>query len=1224
MTDDFEDSSQAEPDSSQRLSVVGLGASAGGIKALKEFFARVDPQSGCAYVVILHLSPEYDSRLAEVLQSDARIGVAQVTGSTRIQPNHVYVVPPNRSMAIADGHLSLSELTRAEQRRSPVDVFFRALADAQGAGAVCVILSGTGPNGSQGLKRVKEYGGLVLAQDPAEAEYDDMPRSAIATGLVDVVLPVAQMPERIATYFDHLRTSAAVLPAGAGATADSDALQDVLTLLRVRTGHDFSNYKAATLRRRVERRLHVRNMRSLGEYAQLIRHEPDEAVALMRELLISVTHFFRDADTWELLGQKIIPRLFVNKTAQDQVRAWVPGCATGEEAYSLAMLLTEHAFAAADRPSIQVFATDLDAAAIGIAREGLYSEADVAEIPEERLKRFFIREPTGYRVRRELREMVLFAPHNVIKDPPFSHLDLISCRNVLIYLNRAIQGRVVETFHFALRPGGYLLLGTSETPEGTQDLFFRIDNTAHIYESRTVTSRLALSLREPIAVLHQQPRHPGVRPVDRISPGDLHMRILEQYAPPSLIVTEEHNIVHVSEQAGRYLLVPGGEPSRDLLLLARPELRPELRTALHQAAKERTAVEVRGVAVSLDDGDHRVTILVRPVLREGDPARGFFLVLFRQEDGDESAADTALTLNKTAEPIASQLEEELSRLRAQLRTTVEQYEMQVEEANASNEELQAANEELRSSAEELETGKEELQSVNEELSTVNQELKIKIEELGLRNNDFQNLIKATDIGTIFLDRALRVKFSTPRAQEVFNLLDSDIGRPLSDITSNLRYAGIHADVRGVLDRLQSVEREIEADNGRWYLMRLLPYRTADDRIDGVVITFLEITARRDAEQQVRQSEERPRLLIDGAVDYAIFTMTEDGRIDSWNPGAQRMFGYSSAEAIGMPAARLFTAEDQRQNVPAAELEQARWSGRAADDRQHVRKNGTVFYCSGVTTRLGRGGLGFAKIARDLTDQRSAADALQEAHDGLEKRVRQRTDELHLEAAEHVVAKDQIMNLLRRIVRTQEDERGRIARDLHDHLGQQLTTLRLGLERHQQECRDGRPDGEIAVALEVTRRIGHDINFLAWELRPRVLDEFGLSAALPRFVKEWSTHVGIDAEFRLAGFDEGQLDRDAEVAFYRIAQEALNNISKHAHASRVDMVLSSFGGDVVLVIEDDGVGFDVSTARHVGLGLAGMRERAALVGATLELESSPGKGTAVFLRRPIDLAANGGS
>ena len=1217
---DIAEADSRSRDDDRATIVVGLGASAGGVGALREFFMHVDANSGAAYVVILHLSPDHDSRLAEVLQATSTMPVAQVTEPTPIEANHVYVISPNRTLEIENGVLVPAETTRPEQRRAPVDIFFRTLADSHGTRSVCVVLSGTGPNGSAGLKRVKEYGGLAIVQDPEEAEYADMPRNSIATGLVDYVLPVAEMPGAIANYQERLRWMAAEASATTAADQDPMSLRDILTLLRVRTGHDFSNYKAATVLRRIERRLTVLELPNMATYAKTLREQPGEGVALMKELLISVTNFFRDPDAFKVLEQRVIPKLLeLRHGYAEQVRIWVPGCATGEEAYSIAMLFAEATKDAAEPPTVQIFATDLDEQAIAIAREGLYTTAEIADLSEERVARFFQRESSGFRVKRELREMILFAHHNVIKDPPFSHLDLISCRNLLIYLNRAIQERVIETFHFALRPGGYLFLGTSEGPEGGSDLFLTVDKSAHIFESRTVATRVSLPLADPQPRLPRLPRLPLTpqepRLAERISPGELHQRLLEQYAPPSLVITDEHNIVHLSEGASRFLQIAGGEPSRDLFRLLRPEMRAEVRAALHQAARDRTMVEVRGITVILPAGDARLNVIVKPILRDGDPARGFFLLVFEEAAGQLS--EEPVRVPALADATSRQLEDELSRLKSQLHATIGQYETQAEEAKASNEELQAMNEELRSAAEELETSKEELQSVNEELTTVNQELKIKIEELAATNNDFQNLINSTDIGTIFLDRQLRVKMSTPRAADVFNIVRSDIGRPLSNFTSKLRYEHLQDDLQMVLDRLQTIDHEVQTVNGLWYLMRIAPYRTADNRIDGVVLTFQDVTARRFAEQKQLGSEERLRLLIESTIDYAIFTLTRDGIVESWNPGAERMFGYTAAEIVGQDGALLFTPEDRQAGVPSEELRRAVAEGRAEDERWHVRKGGMRLYCSGVTTRLGDGELaGFAKIARDLTPQREAADSVALARADLENRVRERTTELRGEIEHRAAAQQHVLMLLRKVVTTQEEERARIARDLHDHLGQQLTALRLALDRIGANCPPGARDN-LDRAMALTQKLDGEIDFLAWELRPATLDDLGLASALPRFLAEWAEHYNIAAEFRLGRFASGQLSPEGEVAFYRIAQEALNNVVKHAHASRVDVLLDAHDGSVVLVVEDDGVGFDPDDALQSdrGLGLLGMRERAALVGASLDIESTPGEGTSVFVRCP---------
>jgi two-component system CheB/CheR fusion protein len=909
--------------------------------------------------------------------------------------------------------------------------------------------------------------------------------------------------------------------------------------------------------------------------------------------------------------------MFESAGPGNQIRTWVAACATGEEAYSLAMLLTEQTDALVSPPPVQVFATDLDEQALSRAREGFYTDAEVAAVSEERLLRFFTTERGGFRVRRQLREKVLFAHHNAIRDPPFSNLDMVTCRNLLIYLNRTSQERLLRAFEAGLRPGGFLFLGTSETPDQSDGAFVPVDakGTAHLYTLRPRADRFPLSTSsaEPTGTVPMSSPILPAAPWGRLLPADVHQRLLERYAPPSLIVTEQHTIIHASERAGRYLYITGGEPSRDVKQLVRMELRPVLRAALHRAFEQKTSVTVNDIVVELDGGPRRVTVSVRPAFPDRDPRHGCFLIVFDESDRDESHLPSA-ALASRMEGSPEHLKLELAGLGSDLRATISEYEAQADTAKAANEALQVMNEELRAAAEELEVSKEELQSLNEELTTVNQELKIKVEELGLTNNDFHNFVSATDTGTIFLDTALRVKFSTPRAQEVFNLRESDVGRPLSDITSRVRDERLHEDVRQVLETLQTVERAVRWEDDRWQLMRILPYRTSDNRIEGVVLTFQDVTAWRTAEDLVRRSDERLRLMIDAAIDYAIFTLDDDGVIDSWNSGAERMFGYSSAEILGRNVDVLFTPEDRAADVPSLELETARRSMRASDERYHLRKDGSYFYCSGVTVRLAAERPGFAKIARDLTAQRLATEALESARASLEERVRERTRELEKETRQHSLAEHAVVDLLHRLVGAQERERARMALDLHDHLGQQLTALRLTLERIE-SVQPGTADqaSPVREALDLTRTLSQDLDFLAWQLRPSTLDELGLAAALPEFVRRWAASAHIPAECRTSRLLPGQLSNDVELAFYRVAQEALNNVAKHARATRADVVLTSTEQEVVLVVEDDGMGFDASAVSSRGFGLTGMRERARFVGAECEIESTPGKGTSVFLR-----------
>lgn len=1228
MSDDLFGVEPANRGSEDQFLIVGLGASAGGIHALQEFFANVPSDTGMAYVVILHLSPDHDSKLAEVLQSTASIPVTQVQDRVAVQPNHVYVISPNQSLAMNDGHLRLSEISRIEERRAPVDIFFRTLAESHHSRAVCVVLSGSGANGSMGMKRVKEFGGVCIAQEPTEAEYSDMPQNSIATGLVDYVLPVAEIPAKIIAYKHHLeKVSISVEPVERHET-DEQAVREIFTHLRIRTGHDFSNYKRSTVLRRIERRIRVHELSDLPSYAKYLREHAEESHSLLKDLLISVTNFFRDSLSFEMLEHSIILKLLEHKKSEDFVRVWVAGCATGEEAYSIAMLLWEVVPDSLDAPKIQVFATDIDDWAIAKARDGYYTLNDLADVSPERLRRFFIKDGDGYRIRREIREIVLFASHNLIKDPPFSHLDLVSCRNLLIYLNRAAQQRVLEVLHFTLNPGGYLFLGSSESIEGSGDLFVPVDKDSHIFRSRPVESRLPLPVPDvsftspPTQYRSEAESHTDRTRLDRLSYLDLHQRLLEEYGPPSVVVNEEYDILHLSPGAGRFLEFSGGEPSNNLLKVIRPDLRLELRIALYQATQKGGNIEARGLRFLNNGQLDVVDLLVRPVIRAEDPKHGFILVLFSQ-DRDSSEQAAVETLTTSSEPLARQLDEELVRAKAQLRATVEQYEVQQEELKASNEKLQAMNEELRSSTEELKTSKEELQSVNEELTTVNQELKIKIEELSQANNDFQNLMNSTDIGTIFLDRSLRVKLFTPRVRDIFNLIPADIGRPLMDITNRLKYKDLLADVKLVFDKLQTVEFEANTDDGRTYLTQILPYRTSEDRINGVIVTFVNISEIKRAEEMRRWLSAVVESSSDGIVSFTL-----DRRIVSWNHGAERIFGYRENEVTGKSFEMLSTPDREQE---LARVFDRVCGGESVEHFETVqrRKDGSVvdvlLTISPITSDAGVF-LGVTSIVRDISRRKKAEDDLRQAHGQLESSVDARTRELaganeslRQEVVERKEAERVRAQLLRKIVSAQEDERRRMARDLHDQMGQQLTALRLKLENlKMQPGKDPAFSSEIEQIQVFARQIESDIDFLARELRPASLDDIGLKETLSNYIASWSKHFDIAAEFHSTGLDAERLPAAIETNLYRIAQEALNNVFKHANTKRVDVIVERRDHHVVLIVEDNGSGFiDEARAKDSsGMGLIGMRERAALIGGSVEIESASGEGTTIFVRVPI--------
>jgi two-component system CheB/CheR fusion protein len=1037
----------AAPAPASDLPVVGIGASAGGVGALQAFFRHMPADSGMAFVVILHLSPEHASQLAEVLQQTTAMPVLQVTEAMPLDHDRVYVIPPARHLTLVEGTIQLTEPAEPRGQRAPIDLFFRSLAESQGPRAAAVVLSGSGADGASGVQRVKERGGLVLVQDPAEAEYDSMPRHAIATGLADIVLPVAELPGALVDYWRQ--ANAVALPAAAPPTSADDeaALRELLAALQARTGHDFSQYKRPTLLRRIGRRMQVTGATTLPAYLALLRARPEEGRALLRDLLISVTNFFRDPPAWQALAAAI-PLLFKGKGAGDIVRAWVAGCATGEEAYSVAMLLVEHGSTLESRPSIQVFATDIDERAIAVARQGLYPETIAVDVSEERLQRFFSSEPGHYRVRKELRELVLFAPHNLLRDPPFSRLDLITCRNLLIYIDRAMQEQVLKLFHFTLLPDGLLLLGSSESTEGVANLFTPLDKTQRLFQRRTVPSAAHAVPALPLASPLSKQAIRSTEPSSTFSPSldELAIQGLLQYGPPSVIINGDDDIVHLARGAGRFLQFTDGAPSPNLLKALHPELRLELRSALYRARQEGQRTETRRVRLQLGPSVRQVSASLQP-LAEPAWAQGYVLV-FLHDLADSS--DMAPGAFVDAEPLVRQLEEELQRTRGQLRTTAEQYETTLEEQKAGSEELQAINEELRATAEELETSKEELQSSNEELLTVNHELKLKVDELSRTTSDLQNLMASTAIGTIFVDRGLRIKRFTPSAQAVVNLMPSDLNRPLNHITHRLADDQLIPDTTQVLATLTPVEREVASQDGLWYLLRIQPYRTETDQIDGVVLTFVDITRRRAAEEALRGSEERLRLLIESVEDYAIITFSADNRVTSWNTGAERTFGYREAEIVGQDGALLFDPEDRAAGVPAQELTQVMESGRAEDERWHLRKDGSRFFASGVMTRLRDATQpGFVKVLRDLTGRREAEEALRRTHDELEQRVQERTEALvaanhalEAESAQRREAEQARQEVQRRLMGAQEEAQRRIAQELHEQFGQSAAALRL--------------------------------------------------------------------------------------------------------------------------------------------------------------------------------------
>ncbi len=824
--------------------IVGIGASAGGVEALGAFFRAMPAGSGMGFVVVTHLPSNRESLLADILGRATDMPVDDASDGAEVEAEHVYVLPAGATLTIADGLLRLRWTGAAEHERAPIDVFFTSLAQDQAEHAIGIVLSGGGSDGTLGLKAIKENGGLTVAQGSnlTRPRFADMPSSAVAAGFVDLLLAVEEIPERIIAY---VRNWARFDP-----ERPSDAVSRIYALLRTRTGHDFSEYKDRAFLRRVQRRMQVVQTTQFEDYVARLQTDPDEVNALFRDLLIGVTGFFRDAAAFQALETVVIPRLLQERGADDEVRVWVPGCATGEEAYSLAMLLREQMDRGDAPPKVQIFATDIDAAAVGVARAGRYPVTLTSDISPERLKRFFVAEGESYRVAKSLREMCVFSAHSVIRDPPFSRLDLISCRNLLIYLKVSLQAQVFPLFHYALRPAGYLFLGFSESISRYSEMFAPIDKKNRVFQRRELVTHAIPPRLQFLPSARRENACPGASSKPPPQRPDLLRKtantIIEHFAPTFVIVDEFGATLYFSTGTGKYLQAAAGPPTRDIIAMARPGLRADLRAALHQARETGRKATRERVAVQINGGVQMISVVVEPITEGKETAYGIVFL----DHGPIETRDESAHRRSSEDGAIQQIERELQETKDRLQSTIEELEAANEEFRSANEEMLSVNEELQSSNEELETSKEELESVNEELQTVNSELSYKIDELDRANNDLSNLFQSTQIATVFLDGNLAIRSFTPAVTKLFNLIPTDRGRPLTDIVSRIAYPDLEADIRAVFGGGEPVERPVSlAAAKNHYLARVLPYRDGNNKIEGVLLTFVDVTSILAAEEQ---------------------------------------------------------------------------------------------------------------------------------------------------------------------------------------------------------------------------------------------------------------------------------------------------------------------------------------------------------------------------------------
>jgi len=1267
--------------------------------------------SGVAFVLIPHLDPNHESLMVELLTRHTSMPVVEAAEGMAVEANRVYIIPPNKNMTIADGVLRLTGPVERAGWQTSIDLFLRSLADDQLERAICIILSGTGSHGTLGLKAVKAAGGMAMVQDPNTAASPGMPESAIATGLADHVLPVEQMPEALVRYVRHLYVNGGRIVAAVDEAPDY--LKQLLALLHARTKFDFRGYRKKLLARRLERRMGLSHFENVAEYLAHLREHPDEVKQLARDLLISVTRFFRDPDAFRTLETEVIAPLVRAKNAEAPLRAWVPGCATGEEPYSVAMLLLEHQTAAQNLCRLQIFATDVDEQALEVARRGVYSGDISADVSPERLARFFTRaDESTWQISNQVRETVTFAVQDLTSDAPFSKMDLISCRNVLIYLEPEMQRKVLTLLHFALKEGGYLFLGPSETVGRQTDLFEAVSQKWRIY--RRIGPARADGLQFPM--MQMEPRHTTPQPTSRPqAPAKLaelaQNSLLRRFGLACVVINRNYDVQHFAGPTEDYLVQPGGPPTQNLFSLARQGLEPKLRVVIHRAIRENATRSIKDVKLRLGGDIRRVNIEVEP-LNLSKQTEGLLMISFQEQPNPsgETLAE-ARTRAETAESeLQRQLEQELETTRDDLQSTIEELESANEGLKASNEEVMSMNEELQSANEELETSKEELQSLNEELSTVNSQLHDKIEEVESATNDMANLLHSTEIATVFLDAGLRIKLFTPATTRMFNLIAADVGRPIGDIVKRFTDDDLVREAQKLLRDLTPSEKEVRTEDGRWYSRRIMPYSTLDNRIEGVVITFVDITHRKQAADAVVR---RLAAVVENSAD-AIFSKDLDATIRTWNRGAERLYGYSHDEAVGR-SIKMLVPDDRTEEWTRIMATLARGECVEQLETERVRKDGvriqvalTVSPIRDIDGKV----VSAAVTGRDITGRKQAEEALRRSEEQSRLMAEQARDrEARLTAilstaADAIITIDvngaiQSVNaaaermfgyaatemidqnvkmlmpapyreehdrclarylqtgekhiigigrevegrrkdgstfpvdlavsevghlklftgLLRDISRRKELEREvveiasleqrRIGEDLHDSVGQELTALNI-LAGDLAETLRSDPSNASPLAERLVRglqRSQRELRAVMRGLLPVSVDAEGLMAALSDLATRTQREGKATCVFDCP---KPFLVEDNLIAthLYLIAQEAVHNAVKH---SRCQNIRISVDWDHLLVlrVRDDGIGMPSQpTERYGGLGLRIMRNRAAIIGATLTIQPAEPTGTLV--------------
>lgn len=1195
----------------QKCPIVGIGASAGGLDALKSFFDSAPADMGAALVVIQHLDPAHPSLTAEILARHTKMPTRQVEHGAKVEINHAYVIPPNTYLTLKGSEFKLSEATPQHGLRMPVDAFFGSLAAQYDHRAVGIVLSGTGNDGTAGLREIKGSGGVVFAQSPETAQFDGMPRAAIGTGLVDVVCPVEDMPSRIQAYLSHKRIKLIAETKEAPVVPGDEAhLKSILALLQARHGYDLQGYKKGTLGRRIIRRMGLRNIEEMSDYLAYLRENDKEAEDLYRDLLINFTSFFRDPDAFDALSASVLSKLVEEKDGPDPIRVWVPGCSSGEEAYSIAMLLVEKLEAAHKGNPVQVFATDIDDQALAVARAGTYSPNLVTGVSPERLQRFFNKKDNAYQVNRKLREQVTFAPQNVITDPPFSRMDLISCRNLLIYLEGKLQDRIIGYFHFSLEDGGYLFLGRSESTNQATGQFEPIDKKFRIF--RRLAGAQASSINFPTNGSRAHPVAIGLQPVTRPREATwlrelMQQQLLRSYAPAAVLTNTRHQVLYFMGPTALYLEQPSGLPTQDLLSLAPAELRQHLRRGLQKAIHSPEAVVIDNVLVHRSGLAQKIRIAIKPMATPGEIEQLFMVTFEDHAAGKEQPAGAAAE-TPAQQSAAGELETRLRDTQEDLQISLEELESTNEALQASNEEMMSVNEELQSANEELETSKEELQAMNEELSTVNNQLKDKVEQLADVNADLENFVASTGIATLLLDSNHNIGRFTPVAKRLFNLIDADLGRPISDIKQKFADSRFLRDIDSVFQDFKPIEREILADDGACYMMRITPYRAREGRPGGVVVTFVDISQRLLNESKLRESETRFRSLVENAPDPLILVGV-DGKIALANLQAQTFFGYDQQELVGMKIEDLipkrFRKRHEAHRKKFGEEVKARPMGSGLELLALAKNGEEIPIEVGLGPVKTEDGVMVCASIKDIREHRQAVIAVQEAQARAEKATNAKSR--FLATASHDLRQPlQSLTMLTDALALKVDD-PKLA-ELVERQGESLANIR----------------GLLNSLLDISKLDtgGVKIEIVDLDLGAMVA---GICASFQAQADRKGLKLAVDVPAAVVRTDRNLLQQ--------LLQNMIGNAIHYTKHGSVKVVSRVVGNELKVEIRDTGVGIPADQLDHIfeefyqigrdpqqgdaglGLGLAIVNRIAEKLDIRVEVESKVGKGSVFSFRLP---------